>query len=206
MKFEISMDVQGPYRSLGPFTVPVENIGLLTRHLKKTDRPCASEDCRMFATSGAVLIVSAVAFWLAIDRARLRFWREGVTALSAGLALATLGGGLLWYSVAHPGSEWRSNQGFGLDWSCLNQGRKAAQLCSRDAGPTTPAAPVPFGHRLMFPWLASAMGGVLGLGFIVGVFWFCFRRPPSIRTDGQRNRDTDYLLRNSRNDGHGGFL
>ena len=161
----------------------------------------------MFATSGAVLMMSAVAFWLAIDRVRMRFWRKGVMALSAGLALATLGGGLLWYSVAHPGFGLRNHQGFGLDRSCLTLGIGAAQVCLRDAGPITPAAPMPSGHRPMVPWLEAAMGGALGLGLIVGVFWFCFSRPPSIRTDGQRvNRDTDYLLRNSRNDGHGGFL
>jgi hypothetical protein len=46
-------------------------------------------------------------------------------------------------------------------------------------------------------WLEVALGMIIGLSLIGGVFWFTFARVPERRSDGgTTNRDADYLVQN----------
>jgi hypothetical protein len=53
--------------------------------------------------------------------------------LAVALSLLALSGGFLWLGAVNPTFDFRKNQGFPANWSCLSLGQGSAQVCGRDA-------------------------------------------------------------------------
>jgi hypothetical protein len=86
----------------------------------------------LLGASGALFVLTAVALWAAVDLMRLRRRRNGVIALAVCLPLAVAADGFLWLGLANPTFNFRNNQGFPGNWSCLNLGKGSAQICGPD--------------------------------------------------------------------------